>query len=618
MKATVIREYLPILERGINLTLYGKAAEFYKLLEENGFIDRLKKVEQLGVISQIEKSASHTRWEYMILQLYLIQKLIREERGRFGKIKELNIFGVEVLQLWVFLFNMGHPPGTFATIRGIVSVLYQDDEMLKEKVPKRLKDIFKKVVKRKDIFSFPKILSAIYLKELKENIQAIDDKMYDLSLKLLLYYFEEGGRPERIEVLKSYFEMIRRLSFLFLDLSHIRSPIIDIDISEIFLDPRSYDEMLEPSSQFSKTLETLEDLLSVTLYHSKITITQMGIHSKRVEEIFKEWLFKNGKHESFNNFIEEKKSKLYPGFRQPMLTFHVLLDLEKKEFRYLDKKGFHSIFYKLEEELNEEYYHKKDGRNNERKEALVTYQPGSNNKHIVINLAIYKENRIGKLIRDFVFKLSEILRNINKDIKKDVKKIKKSHKEEKLEFILFKIKFFKLFRNEFYPRFFKFILRTIFQKYSFKKFHFDTIEDRLFVGEKKELKKQIERKIQKIENRLQNEKNQDKVKELKSKKAEFKSLNKVIDNLKFKIGIIGQRINLIDQNRDTIGEFDGLGVIIDKNLEILFLEAKTSRAEKAENQLRDSMKKILNLQLDNDEIQSGKEKDFAYAYCIKR
>lgn len=331
----VIREYLPMLGRGVNVMLYGKAAKFYECLKDDGIIDKLRKVEQLGVISQIERSASHTRWEYVVLQLYLIQKLIREEKGALGKIriggKELS--GVEVLQLWVFLFNMGHPPGTFATIRGLVSALNKDKE-LKEEIenkllPNELKSKFEDVLRKRDIFNFPKFLSAIYLKKSQNCFIKLN---YNLFIKLLLYYFKDiekqlneelkaeyEDNKDKIENLRSYFDMIRRLSFLSLDLKHVRFPI-NIDISEILSDPESYEELLEPYSQLNRTLEACEDLLSVTLYHSKNTITQMGIHSKKVEKVFKS-------SNTLIDWIEKPEPEFYPKFHEPLVVFHTLLDL---------------------------------------------------------------------------------------------------------------------------------------------------------------------------------------------------------------------------------------------------------------------------------------------------
>lgn len=158
-----------------NIVLYGEAARLYKCLQEEEFFERLKKVEQLGVISQVEISASHTRWEYMIFQLYLIQKLFKEKGKRnLGNLKlgGVELSGVELLQLWVFLFNIGHLPGTFATTRGLLLAMEKDNELkekLEKEVPDKLKSHFDKVIEEKDIFELPKFLSAILLNDLKKK-----------------------------------------------------------------------------------------------------------------------------------------------------------------------------------------------------------------------------------------------------------------------------------------------------------------------------------------------------------------------------------------------------------------------------------------------------------------
>jgi len=124
----------------MNIVLYGRAAKLYRCLREEKFFERLKKVEQLGVISQVETSASHTRWEYIIFQLYLIQKLFKEKgKTSLGNLKlgDIKLSGVELLQLWVFL-NIGYFPGTFATMRGLLLAMKKKkNNELKEKLKKK-------------------------------------------------------------------------------------------------------------------------------------------------------------------------------------------------------------------------------------------------------------------------------------------------------------------------------------------------------------------------------------------------------------------------------------------------------------------------------------------------
>ncbi|MBC7119551.1 MAG: hypothetical protein H5T36_03815, partial [Methanobacteriaceae archaeon] len=174
MTTYILREFLLGIGNK-NIVLYGEAARLYRCLREEKFFERLKKVEQLGVISQVEISASHTRWEYMIFQLYLIQKLFKEKGKRsLGDLKlgGMELSGVELLQLWVFIFNIGHLPGTFATMRGLLLAMEKDNELkkkLKKEVPDKLKEHFNEVIEERNIFELPKFLSAILLNDLKEE-----------------------------------------------------------------------------------------------------------------------------------------------------------------------------------------------------------------------------------------------------------------------------------------------------------------------------------------------------------------------------------------------------------------------------------------------------------------
>lgn len=183
---------------------------------------------------------------------------------------------------------------------------------------------------------------------------------------------------------------------------------------------------MEPRSQLDKTLEACEDFLSITLYHSKDTISQLGRHAKETEEIFKEY---EEKYPSFKDFLNEKSNKFYPKYYKPVLSFHVLLDLTQYEDGL--EKDLSKFFYGLEKELNEKYFEK-----NSSERTLLTYQPGSNKKHIAINSSIYKEKKLWEPIEDSTFHIIE--------------KIENNKKEQ------FHSQLSKLFKEQLYPHFLNF------------------------------------------------------------------------------------------------------------------------------------------------------------------
>ena len=59
----------------VEIDLYPLATELYEELNRIGIIDRIKEIPQLGVI-KVSKKLSKTRYDYIMLQLYL-HKLIK-------------------------------------------------------------------------------------------------------------------------------------------------------------------------------------------------------------------------------------------------------------------------------------------------------------------------------------------------------------------------------------------------------------------------------------------------------------------------------------------------------------------------------------------------------------
>ena len=60
---------------GVEIDLYPYATELYEELDKMGIIERIKEIPQLGVI-KVKKKLAKTRFDYVMLQLYL-HKLIK-------------------------------------------------------------------------------------------------------------------------------------------------------------------------------------------------------------------------------------------------------------------------------------------------------------------------------------------------------------------------------------------------------------------------------------------------------------------------------------------------------------------------------------------------------------
>lgn len=89
----ILEYHVPQLGK-IPAQFYSLATETYNLLDNYGHIDRMREIDQLGVIRSVYEGAHHSRWEYVMLQLGLIYKLRSEEgvKGLFGLNSNINIF----------------------------------------------------------------------------------------------------------------------------------------------------------------------------------------------------------------------------------------------------------------------------------------------------------------------------------------------------------------------------------------------------------------------------------------------------------------------------------------------------------------------------------------------
>jgi HD superfamily phosphohydrolase len=172
MENKTFNYYLPQLGR-LNVFLYSYTTKCYNLLDNYGHIERLKNIDQLGVIRNIYEGAHHPRWEYVILQLYLINRLKKLDlaKGLGLSSKTTNFLnyrpsGAEILQIWILLLNSGHLPGTFASERGLLRTFKESAKLrnvFKGGLRPEEKKFFNRILENEDIYSIHKILISFHL-----------------------------------------------------------------------------------------------------------------------------------------------------------------------------------------------------------------------------------------------------------------------------------------------------------------------------------------------------------------------------------------------------------------------------------------------------------------------
>lgn len=126
----------------VEIDVYPYATELYNELERIGIITRLKEIPQLGVI-RVSKKLSKTRYDYIMLQLYLHQMIkthlqghlrltynnpiaAKEFRDDYIYIKKNTPSIGDILQLLTIVYNIGHFYNTFTASRAVTMLSSED------------------------------------------------------------------------------------------------------------------------------------------------------------------------------------------------------------------------------------------------------------------------------------------------------------------------------------------------------------------------------------------------------------------------------------------------------------------------------------------------------------
>jgi hypothetical protein len=410
----------------INAKLFDESNNCYFLLDKYDHIERMKEIDQLGVIRGVYEGAHHSRWEYVMVQLSIIHQLCTlkdEETGRNianglglksnSKFLDYEISGASILQIWILLFNSGHLPGTFASERAILENCIDNSNfrrIFRNGLPEGyFRGLFDETIEKEDVYNIHKLLICFHLNRYRRfnRFDKGGSKFIDFLLNVMYYYFEPPQENlERQENLKKIFRTIRQLSYLFLDSQYASFPL-NFDLSMIFLNfPVYIDELFKfRNSSILTTLNSFEDLLSMNMYHSSTSISGLGVHEERVKLLLNEVGINS--IVKFNELLKDpQKSNIFnPDFRficDNREILHLLFEINNSlplinDYAY--RKFRNILNYEFEQKLNSKY-----GKSN----CILTFQPANISNHFAITLTMrehqIKSNMgiIGKFLKDMI------------------------------------------------------------------------------------------------------------------------------------------------------------------------------------------------------------------------
>ena len=108
---------MPSLGR-VSINFYDAAQSSFDLYESTNEFSRQKCIKQLGLIAEVIEGASHTRYEYLMMQCALADILDNLHKGASAAQGSISLDGNKItgnslIKSWFMLSNFGHAKNTY-------------------------------------------------------------------------------------------------------------------------------------------------------------------------------------------------------------------------------------------------------------------------------------------------------------------------------------------------------------------------------------------------------------------------------------------------------------------------------------------------------------------------
>jgi hypothetical protein len=246
MKSYRKRITLPSLGN-VSVNFYCCSAELYEVYEKLNEFERQKKINHLGLISTEIDGATHTRYEYLMLQCALSDILDKLHKGVAAqgtlKVNGSAYQGNGLLKCWFMLSNLGHLKNTYGDEKTLIQYALRRQGFRSRLLnPIRsipLKEWCENVIKNFEYHKFHYVIAIhrIY-KELRRQVekQNIIAKFAELLL-LDIPVIDYKINSTRLLQLRSLFKKIRDLSIVTIDGHYSHTPLsIDLIASLVSFD----------------------------------------------------------------------------------------------------------------------------------------------------------------------------------------------------------------------------------------------------------------------------------------------------------------------------------------------------------------------------------------------
>lgn len=369
---TIIRHDLLLQQRSrrpnfrAEIELYPYATELYEELNDIEIIGRIKNIPQLGII-KVKKRLRKTRYDYMMLQLYLHQLIKKNLQGqlqltynnpvkacefseefKYSNKDKMPTLG-DILQLLTIVYNIGHFYNTFTASRAVIIMASQNDtfrNMIYDGSNDcRYQEAASKILDNQNYQIIHLINSLLVLKKCDQTKPAVV-----LATEVLYAYINKNTHKEesKLNYIFSIFRSVRTVSYMAYDLEIANIPLT-IDLCNEGAMILLLKELL---SEYNNTLptqnlvESISKLLDDTVYNENSNAICYYRISRRIATLLRldsDFTSKNFYDEFFipkdsvfnkpylrkRDYIEENILKLTFQSKYRDISRRLLSDLEK-------------------------------------------------------------------------------------------------------------------------------------------------------------------------------------------------------------------------------------------------------------------------------------------------
>lgn len=326
-----------------NIDLYCCATELIDELKRIGIVDRTKDIPQLGII-KVNKRLSKTRYDYIMLQLYLHQLIKKNLKNhlRFTYNNQVNsnefrpdysytdadvkpTIG-DILQLLSIVYNIGHFYNTFTSSSAVImlSNIKSDfyEMILNASENKRYKEAAQKLLKDKNYHRLHLLNSILILERCDQSKLSVS-----IGLEILYSYLNQDELTEncKLKYIFSIYKRVRTLSYITYDLETANTPLtIDLcNEKAMCLIMRELLSSYNNTQSSTQMINSITKLLDDTVYNEKsFALCCYQISKKMANGLLKEFQsneidLKNVKNDYYyNTLFLNKDSTLNRSYSQ--------------------------------------------------------------------------------------------------------------------------------------------------------------------------------------------------------------------------------------------------------------------------------------------------------------